>query len=112
MLAHLGLRRAVLIVGLDYPVGVAGKRLTAVQRQKVGLARGLIKHPDLLVVNAATAVFDAAAQARVLGRMLESRKGKGVVWVLDRDDFLDKFDRVLALREGKIVESSKNLAAE
>ncbi len=112
VLAHLGLRRAVLVVGLDYPVGVAGKRLTAVQRQKVGLARGLIKHPDLLVVNAATAVFDAGAQARVLGRMLESRKGKGVVWVLDRDDFLDKFDRVLALREGKIVESSKNLAAE
>jgi putative ABC transport system ATP-binding protein len=112
VLTHLGLRRAVLVVGLDYPVGIAGKRLTAVQRQKVGLARGLIKHPDILVVNAATAVFDAAAQARVLARMLESRKGAGVVWVLDREDFLDKFDRVLALRDGKIVESTKNLAAE
>jgi putative ABC transport system ATP-binding protein len=112
VLTHLGLRRAVLVVGLDYPVGVAGKRLTAVQRQKVGLARGLIKHPDLLVVNAATAVFDGSAQARVLARMLEDRKGQGVVWVLDREDFLDKFDRVLALRDGKIVESTKNLAAE
>jgi ABC-type transport system involved in cytochrome bd biosynthesis fused ATPase/permease subunit len=76
------------------------------------LARGLIKHPDLLVINAATAVFDGSAQARVLGRMLEDRKGQGVVWVLDREDFLDKFDRVLALRDGKIVESTKNLAAE
>jgi ABC-type transport system involved in cytochrome bd biosynthesis fused ATPase/permease subunit len=44
--------------------------------------------------------------------MLEDRKGQGVVWVLDREDFLDKFDRVLALRDGKIVESTKNLAAE
>jgi putative ABC transport system ATP-binding protein len=112
VLTHLGLRRAVLVVGLDYPVGIAGKRLTAVQRQKVGLARGLIKQPDLLVVNAATAVFDSTAQARVLSRMLESRKGKGVVWVLDRDDFLDKFDRVLALRDGKLVEPGRNLAAE
>ena len=103
--------RAVLVVGLDYMVGIAGKRLTAVQRQKVGLARGLIKHPDLLVINSATAVFDGSAQARVLGRMLEDRKGQGVVWVLDRDDFADKFDRVLALRDGKMVERDK-LAAE
>jgi len=89
----------------------AGKRLTAVQRQKVGLARGLIKHPDLLVINSATAVFDGSAQARVLGRMLEDRKGQGVVWVLDRDDLADKFDQVLALRDGKRVEPDK-LAAE
>ena len=111
VVAHLGLRRAVLVVGLDYMVGIAGKRLTAVQRQKVGLARGLIKHPDLLVINSATAVFDGSAQARVLGRMLEDRKGQGVVWVLDRDDFADKFDQVLALRDGKMVERDK-LAAE
>jgi putative ABC transport system ATP-binding protein len=111
VVAHLGLRRAVLVVGLDYMVGIAGKRLTAVQRQKVGLARGLIKHPDLLVINSATAVFDGSAQARVLGRMLEDRKGQGVVWVLDRDDLADKFDQVLALRDGKRVEPDK-LAAE
>ncbi len=111
VVGHLGLRRAVLVVGLDYMVGIAGKRLTAVQRQKVGLARGLIKHPDLLVINSATAVFDGSAQARVLGRMLEDRKGQGVVWVLDRDDLADKFDQVLALRDGKIVERDK-LAAE
>jgi putative ABC transport system ATP-binding protein len=111
VVAHLGLRRAVLVVGLDYMVGIAGKRLTAVQRQKVGLARGLIKHPDLLVINSATAVFDGSAQARVLGRMLEDRKGRGVVWVLDRDDLADKFDQVLALRDGKRVEPDK-LAAE
>jgi len=43
--------------------------------------------------------------------MLEDRKGQGVVWVLDRDDFVDKFDKVLALRDGKIVEPDK-LAAE
>jgi putative ABC transport system ATP-binding protein len=111
VVGHLGLRRAVLVVGLDYMVGIAGKRLTAVQRQKVGLARGLIKRPDLLVINSATAVFDGSAQARVLGRMLEDRKGQGVVWVLDRDDLVDKFDQVLALRDGKIVERDK-LAAE
>jgi putative ABC transport system ATP-binding protein len=102
VLTHLGQRRAVLEVGLDYPVGIAGKRLTAVQRQKVGLARGLIKRPDLIVINEATAVFDGTAQIRVLERILEHRRGCGLVWVLDGDDMARRLDRVLELQNGKV----------
>ena len=62
VLDELGLRDSVIEVGLDYNVGVAGKRLPATQRQKLGIARALIKRPQFLVVNEAVAVFDGRTQ--------------------------------------------------
>ena len=77
----LGLRPAVLRVGLDYQSGIAGKRLTAPQRQKVGLGRALIKRPDYLIVNETLALLDGSAQTRITHAVLKSRPGKGVLWV-------------------------------
>jgi putative ABC transport system ATP-binding protein len=103
VLEGLGLRTAVIEVGLDYHVGVAGKRLSAVQRQKVGLARGLVKRPDVLVLNEATAVLDGATQQRVLDRILEFCNGRGVVWALNRANLADRFDQVVVLQGGKVT---------
>ena len=111
VLDSLDLRGAVLEVGLDFQVGIAGKRLTAGQRQKVGLARALVKRPDLLIVNEATAVLDAAAQGRVMAAVLDARRaadsGGGLVWVLSRAASARNFDRVVVIQEGKIVEQGK-----
>ncbi len=107
VLDSLDLRRTVLEVGLDFQVGIAGKRLTAGQRQKVGLGRALVKRPDLMIVNEATAVLDAAAQAAVLAAVLDIRRGQGVIWVLGRADAARKFDRVVVVQDGKIIEQGK-----
>ncbi|MFQ5467957.1 MAG: ATP-binding cassette domain-containing protein, partial [Kiloniellaceae bacterium] len=80
----LGLRRSVVVAGLDHEVGIAGKRLSAIQRQKVGLARALLKRPDILIVNDALVVMDLATQRRLMERVLERRKERGVVWILQR----------------------------
>jgi len=104
VLDGLGLRRAVLEVGLDYQVGIAGKRLNSAQRQKIDLARALIKRPDILILNEATALLDAAAQAKVMENILAARRGKGVIWMMDRPSLARKFDRVLVMRDGRVVE--------
>ncbi|MFQ5775448.1 MAG: ATP-binding cassette domain-containing protein [Kiloniellaceae bacterium] len=100
----LGLRKTVVEAGLGYQVGIGGKRLSASQRQKIGLARALLKRPDLLIVNEALAVMDTSSQARVLDRVLEHRRGRGVIWVLQRPDSCERFDRVLVMHDGRIVE--------
>lgn len=105
VLEGLDLRGAVVEIGLDYNVGVAGKRLSSVQRQKVGLARGLVKRPDLLVLNEPTAVLDSAAQQRLLDKILEVCKGRGVVWALSRASLADRFDQVVVLQGGKVTAS-------
>ena len=50
-LEGLDLRRDVVAAGLDFMVGPGGKRLSQSQRQKVALARALLKQPDLLIIN-------------------------------------------------------------
>jgi putative ABC transport system ATP-binding protein len=104
VLDQLGLRATVIEVGLDYEVGIGGKRLAPAQRQKIGLGRALLKQPDILIVNDALAVLDGGSQARLLRRVLERRKGRGVIWTLQRPDDAENFDRVLVMDEGRLIE--------
>jgi putative ABC transport system ATP-binding protein len=104
VLDALGLRDVVIQAGLDFQVGVGGKRLSAAQRQKLGLARALLKRPDILIVNDGLAVLDTGSQDRLLMRVLENRKGSGVIWVLQRPQSCERFDRVLVMQDGRIVE--------
>ncbi|WP_119460572.1 ABC transporter ATP-binding protein/permease [Rhodospirillaceae bacterium SYSU D60014] len=101
------LRPAILRVGLGFQVGNGGKRLTPTQRQKLGLGRALVKRPDFLIVNEATAALDGAAQLRMADNILAACRGRGVLWVLHRDDLAEKFDRVLTLRHGRLFEDSR-----
>jgi putative ABC transport system ATP-binding protein len=104
MLDTLGLRETVIEAGLDYDVGVGGKRLSASQRQKMGLARAILKQPDVLVVNDALAAMDDATQTRLLGTVLEHRRGHGVVWTQQKPRAGERFDRVIVLKAGRLVE--------
>ncbi|WP_421708002.1 ATP-binding cassette domain-containing protein [Algihabitans sp.] len=103
-LEELGLHDAVVLVGLDYNVGVAGKLLSASQRQKVAIARALLKRPDLLILNEATAVMDGATRSHLLDRLLQHRGKTGIVWALERARLAERFDRVLVLQNGRLVE--------
>ena len=104
LLDELGLRPLVVTIGLDYPVGVGGARLPVADRQKVALVRALIKNPVLLVIDQAIGPLDPASQARVLERVLAERKGRGVVWVLQRADVAERFEVVLVMERGRIAE--------
>ncbi len=104
VLDELGLRPLVAKIGLEYQVGVGGARLATQDRQKVAIARAMLKRPILLVLDHAAAAFDPASQARVLSRILEHRKGQGVVWALGRAEFADQFGQILVLDHGKLVE--------
>jgi putative ABC transport system ATP-binding protein len=103
VLTSLDLRRDVMAVGLDFPVGVGGKRLSGAQRQKLDLARALVKRPDLLLLNQSTSLLDSAAQAKVMQNILRERSGKGVIWVLSDAEQARRFQRVLLLKGGRVA---------
>jgi putative ABC transport system ATP-binding protein len=103
VLAELGLRDSVIEVGLDYNVGVAGKRLPATQRQKLGIARALIKRPQFLVVNEAVAVFDGRTQDRIRDHILASSDGRGVVWIASRPSQAEPFDQIVVMQGGRVA---------
>ena len=101
----LGLRTAVLEAGLEYDVGIGGKRLTQAQRQRLGLARGLIKNPKLLIVNDATATLAKPDQEQVLAAVREAMKDAGLVWITDDPDSVSSFEVVLAAESGRVKEA-------
>jgi putative ABC transport system ATP-binding protein len=103
LLAELNLRDAVIDVGLEYNVGVAGKRLPASQRQKLGIARALIKRPQFLVVNEAVAVFDGRTQDRIRDNILEAADGRGVVWIANRPAQATPFQQIVVMQGGRVA---------
>lgn len=104
VLDALDLRRVVLAVGLDFRVGIGGSRLTQAQRQKLSVARALLRRPDLTILNQATNALDGASEGRVLGQVRDDAKGRGLFWVLQRPQAARGFDRVLVVKGGRIVE--------
>ncbi len=101
---ELDLRAAVMEVGLDFQVGIGGGRLSSAQRQKLALARALLKRPDILVLNEATASIDGTGQIRVMERILKEFEGRCVIWVLHRASHAERFGRVLVMQGGRVVE--------
>jgi putative ABC transport system ATP-binding protein len=98
----------VLDIGLDFQVGSKGDRLSGGQKQKVALARALLKKPRILILDEATASLDNTSQARIQ-RLLETEL-KGVctvVAVMHRLDMAGSYDQIAVLKAGKIVESGQ-----
>jgi ABC-type thiamine transport system ATPase subunit len=104
VLDDLGLRPLVVRIGLDYQVGVGGARLPAPERQKVALARAILKRPVALILDRVLAVLDPAAQVRVMTRVLEHRRGRSVIWVLENNDLAERFEQVLVIEHGRLAE--------
>ncbi len=99
----------ILQVGLDFNVGTGGKRLSQVQRQKIGLARALLRRPDLLIINRSLSALDRTAQANIMKRILAEPIGpkegtSGVLWILSNPSHAGEFDRVLVMHEGRLIE--------
>ena len=100
----LSLRQTVIDVGLDYNVGTGGSRLSLAQRQKAAIARAVLKRPDLLILNEATAALDGQAQSKVSKGLKDEFAGRGIIWVLHRASLARNFDRILVLSNGKLQE--------
>ena len=101
----LGLRNDIIAAGLDYEVGVAGGRLSPIQRQKLGLARVLLKTPDFLVINEALSSLDPASHRRLIGNVKKAMQGRGILWILGRVQLAEQFEEVVVMERGKILDT-------
>ncbi len=107
LLKPLGLYDTVLLVGLDFHIGAGGKRLSAVQRQKLGLARAILRRSNYYILNRALSALDARSQfaisEQVLAWLCEDGRNPAVLWVLSQPLVSRIFDRVLVFDQGKVV---------
>lgn len=108
VLDDLNLSRDVVKVGLEFNVGVGGRRLTTVQRQKLHVARALLKRGDFIILNKALSSVEQRTQEQlvrsVLGEAARDGRKPSVIWVLSNPNLARLFDRVVVLDRGTAVE--------
>ncbi|MDZ4307477.1 ABC transporter ATP-binding protein [Allopontixanthobacter sp.] len=91
--------------GFDSPVGIGGGNLSGGQRQRIGLARALLRRPDLLILDEATSEVDLLSESRIM--TLLARRGffRTAIVISHRAGTLASCERGIVFQGGRIVES-------
>lgn len=96
---------ALLEKGLDFEVGTKGDRLSGGQKQKLAIARVLLKKPKILILDEATASLDNLSQQKIHSLIEDRFRGRATVFsVLHRLELLKNYDMICVMKAGKIVE--------
>lgn len=98
-----GLRDVVIEVGLRAECGIGGARLTLAQRQKLAIAREVLRRPELVILYEPTVALDAVDQALVREALLQTFRDRSIVWSLQDQEWASRFDRVVVLERGRVV---------
>jgi len=94
-----------LPLGFDTPLGDRGSKLSTGQRQRLSIARAIIKNAPILVLDEPTASLDAETELRVLENLSAWAKGRAVLLITHRLSTIRRADKIVYLREGTVVES-------
>jgi subfamily B ATP-binding cassette protein MsbA len=90
--------------GLDTPLGDRGARLSGGQRQRLAIARAVLKDPKLLILDEATSNLDTGSEHAVQTAMERLYPGRTVAMIAHRLSTVQKADRIVVMRTGKIEE--------
>jgi len=90
--------------GYDTLVGERGVKLSGEQKQRVAIARSLLKDAPILVLDEATSALDSESEALIQDALWELMKNKTAIVIAHRLSTVKRMDRIVVLDEGKIVE--------
>jgi ATP-binding cassette subfamily B protein len=90
--------------GYDTVVGEGGSRLSQGERQRLAIARAILKEPPILVLDEATSALDAETEALVQAALDRLIEGRTTFIVAHRLSTVVKANRIVVLRAGRIVE--------
>lgn len=89
--------------GYGAQVGEQGRNLSGGQRQAVGLARALVRDPDVLILDEPTSNMDVASESLVQRRLLPVTKDKTLILITHRLSMLRIVDRLVVMDGGRII---------
>ena len=91
--------------GLDAVIGDRGCRLSHGQRQRIALARALLRAPDVLILDEATSALDAPTESALRDAVDAARRRCALIVIAHRRATIEAADAVVVLEEGRVVES-------
>ncbi|MDV7135022.1 ABC transporter ATP-binding protein [Williamsia muralis] len=100
---------ASLADGLDTVVGERGYRLSGGERQRLTIARLLLAHPAVVILDEATAHLDSTSEAAVQEALAEALAGRTSVVIAHRLSTIRAADQILVLEDGHVIERGTHL---
>ena len=94
--------------GYNTIVGEGGSSLSGGEKQRVSIARALLKNAPVVILDEATSSLDPENESELLEAIDELTRGKTVISIAHRLNTVRKADQILVLDHGKIVQSGKH----
>ena len=91
--------------GLNARVGERGRLISGGERQRLSIARALLKEPPILILDEATSALDAKTEAKLLAALEEVMKGRTTFVIAHRLATIRRADRILVFEHGRVVDT-------
>ena len=96
--------------GYNTMVGERGLKLSGGEKQRVGIARSLLKNPPILLLDEATSALDTQTEHEIQESLIQMGQGRTVMIIAHRLSTVVHADCIVVLEQGKIVESGSHEA--
>lgn len=94
--------------GYDSMVGERGIKLSTGQRQRIAIARAMLKNAPILILDEATSALDSITERYIQDALHILMQGKTTIVIAHRLSTLAEMDRILVFDKGKIIEDGKH----
>ena len=94
--------------GYDTTVGERGLKLSGGEKQRVGIARTLLKNPPILLLDEATSALDTETEHEIKEALARAAEGRTVLTIAHRLSTIAEADRIVVLEAGEIVEQGSH----
>ena len=94
--------------GYDTPVGNRGLKLSGGEKQRISIARVILKDPSILILDEATSALDSISESAIQDALEVVMKGRTSIVIAHRLSTIMAADRILALTDGVIAESGRH----
>ncbi len=94
--------------GYDTQVGERGLKLSGGEKQRVGIARTILKNPPILLLDEATSALDTQTEQSIQAALEAMGRGRTVITIAHRLSTVVRADRIVVLEEGRIVEQGRH----
>jgi ATP-binding cassette subfamily B protein len=90
--------------GYDTRVGERGLKVSGGEKQRIAIARALLKDPPILILDEATSSLDSAAESAILGALRDAARARTTLVIAHRLSTITDADEIVVLDHGRIVE--------
>jgi ATP-binding cassette subfamily B protein len=94
--------------GYETPVGERGLKLSGGEKQRVGIARTLLKNPPILLLDEATSALDTETERDIQAALALAGEGRTVLTIAHRLSTIADADRIIVLEDGQVVEEGSH----